>query len=182
MHEELKKAVEVLRNGGVILYPTDAGWALGCDATNENAVNKLLEIKNPVDNEPLVVLIDNSGRLQSYLDEVPDIAWDLIELSEKPLTIIFSNARNLATNLLRDKSIGIRVTNEDFSKRLCQQFKRPVVVHPANEKDLSFAGKNEGLKNKADFTVDVRHINIAKAVIPSTIKLGKGNVIDIIRE
>lgn len=182
MHEELKKAVEVLRNGGVILYPTDAGWALGCDATNENAVNKLLEIKNPVDNEPLVVLIDNSGRLQSYLDEVPDIAWDLIELSEKPLTIVFSNARNLATNLLRDKSIGIRVTNEDFSKRLCQQFKRPVLVHPANEKDLSFAGVNDILKNAVDYVVDDGQVNMPKPVISSVIKIGKGNLFELIRQ
>ena len=127
MHEEIIKTLEILRSGGVILYPTDTVWGLGCDATNEVAVKRIFDIKKRADAKAMLVLIDNPGKLQSYVDEVPDIAWDLIEMSEKPLTIIYPQARNLAPNLVaEDKSIGIRVTNEEFSKKLCAQFKNPL--------------------------------------------------------
>ena len=129
MQAEIKKAIEILRSGGVILYPTDTVWGLGCDATNENAVKRIFEIKKREDKKAMLVLIDNAAKIQGYMEEVPDMAWDLIDFTEKPLTIIYPDAKNLASNLIgEDKTIGIRVTKEAFSKRLCEQFRKPIAV------------------------------------------------------
>ena len=113
-----------MNEGGVILYPTDTVWGIGCDATNEEAVRRVYEIKKRADSKAMLVLVDSPVKVDFYVQDVPDVAWDLIEVADKPLTIIYSGARNLAPNLLaEDGSIGIRVTNEDFSRRLCQQFR-----------------------------------------------------------
>lgn len=187
MQEEIKKAVEVLRSGGVILYPTDTVWGLGCDATNENAVRKVFEIKNREDARAMLVLVDNAAKIQTYVDEVPDLAWDLIEFAENPLTIIYPEAKNLAFNLVgEDKSIGIRVTREAFSKRLCEQFRKPIVSTSANisgEKTPSiFSEITEAIKSKVDYVVNFRQDESAKPKPSSIIKLGKGNLFEMIRE
>ena len=133
MMDEVKKAVEVLRQGGVILYPTDTIWGLGCDATNETAVKKVYDIKRRAETKSMLVLIDSPAKLQAYVSEIPDMAWELIELTTKPLTIIYPGARNLASNLINDdNTIGIRVTEEAFSKKLCEMFRKPVVSTSAN--------------------------------------------------
>ncbi|MDL2290189.1 Sua5/YciO/YrdC/YwlC family protein, partial [Paludibacteraceae bacterium OttesenSCG-928-F17] len=127
MRDDINKALEILRAGGVILYPTDTIWGLGCDATNEDAVKRIYDIKKRTDNKAMLVLMDSTAKLPAYVDDVPDIAWDLIEVSEKPMTIIYPHARNLAKNLIaEDGSVGIRITNEIFSKTLCERFKKPV--------------------------------------------------------
>jgi L-threonylcarbamoyladenylate synthase len=187
MQEEIKKAVEVLRSGGVILYPTDTVWGIGCDATNESAVKKIFEIKKRNEVKSMLVLIDNAAKIQSYLDEVPEMAWDLIEFAEKPLTIIFPDAKNLATNLLGDdKSIGIRVTKEAFSKRLCEQFRKPIVSTSANlsgeKTPLNFNEISDEIKSQVDYVVNFRQEETAKAKPSSVIKLGKGNLFQMIRE
>ena len=111
--EDLKKAVEVLRQGGVILYPTDTVWGLGCDATNPDSVKRIFGIKQRDDAKSMLVLIENQNMLNSYVREVPEVAWQLIEVADKPLTIIYPGAKNLAHNLIApDGSIGIRVTAE----------------------------------------------------------------------
>ena len=113
MRDDLKKAVEVLRAGGVILYPTDTIWGLGCDASNEEAVRRIYEIKQREETKSLLVLIDSPAKLQAYVSEIPDMAWELIELTSKPLTIIYPGAKNFAKNLVsEDGTIGIRVTEE----------------------------------------------------------------------
>ena len=101
-NEEIKKAVEVMRNGGVILYPTDTIWGIGCDATNEEAVKKVYEIKKRADSKALICLVDSEAKIDFYVKDVPPVAWDLIELSTKPLTVIYDGARNLAPNLLAE--------------------------------------------------------------------------------
>src|SRR5690554_7965983 len=117
MHDDIRKAIEVLKGGGIILYPTDTIWGIGCDATNAEAVAKVYELKQRSDSKSMLVLIDNPSLLQAYVQEVPDIAWDLIELTDKPLTIIYDGAKNLAPNLVApDGSIGIQITDEIFSK------------------------------------------------------------------
>ena len=187
MHDEIKKTVEVLRSGGVILYPTDTVWGLGCDATNEQAVKRIFEIKKRADAKAMLVLIDNPGKLQSYVDEVPDIAWDLIEITEKPLTIIYPEARNLAPNLIaEDKSVGIRITSEDFSKKLCAQFRKPIVSTSANVSGeptpANFSQISDEIKSAVDFVVNFRQDELSQPKPSSIIKLGKGNIFQLIRE
>ena len=109
--EDIRQAVEVMRRGGVILYPTDTIWGIGCDATNEEAVRRVYDIKKRDDSKALICLVDSDHRLQRYVSDVPNVAWDLIEYATRPLTIIFDKAKNLAPNLLaEDGSVGIRVT------------------------------------------------------------------------
>ena len=187
MIEDIKKAIEVLRAGGIILYPTDTVWGIGCDATNEEAVQKIFNLKKREDKKAMLVLIDNAVKLQTYLNEVPDMAWDLIEFAEKPLTIIYPDARNLATSLLgADNSIGIRVTKEAFSKRLCEQFRKPIVSTSANfsgkQTALNFDEISDEIKAGVDYVVSFRQKEFTKPKPSSIIKMGKGNLFQLIRE
>ena len=100
MEDDIKKACEVMEKGGIILYPTDTTWGIGCDATNEDAVKRVYEIKKRIDSKALIVLVDKPVKVEFYVREVPEIAWDLIDVADKPLTIVYPNARNLATNVL----------------------------------------------------------------------------------
>lgn len=134
--EDIRKAVETMRKGGVILYPTDTVWGIGCDATNTEAVKRVYEIKQRDDSKALICLVDSDARLQRYIRNVPEVAWQLIDsLSEggKPTTLILDGAVNLAPNLIADDgSIGIRITNEPFSKELCYRFQKAIVSTSAN--------------------------------------------------
>lgn len=133
LKDEINKALEVLKNGGVILYPTDTIWGLGCDATNVEAVDKLLSIKNRPAEKSLIILLDVDSKLQSYITEVPEVAYDLIEYAENPLTIVFPGAKNLAPNVINaDGSVGIRIVKHDFCTPLIQRFRKPIVSTSAN--------------------------------------------------
>lgn len=187
MNEEIKKACQVMREGGVILYPTDTIWGIGCDATNEEAVRRVYEIKRRADSKAMLVLVDSAVKVDFYVQDVPEVAWDLIELADKPLTIIYSGARNLAPNLLaEDGSVGIRVTGEEFSKRLCQQFRKAIVSTSANvsgqPSPQNFSEISDEIKAAVDYIVDYRREETAQAKPSSIIKLDKGGVIKIIRQ
>ncbi len=135
--EDIRNAVEVMKKGGVILYPTDTVWGIGCDATNAEAVKRVYEIKQRDDSKALICLVDSDARLQRYVRNVPDVAWQLIDsLKEgdvKPTTLILDGAVNLAPNLIADDgSIGIRITQESFSKELCYRFQKAIVSTSAN--------------------------------------------------
>ena len=131
--QDIKNAVEVLRRGGVILYPTDTIWGIGCDATNAAAVERVYKIKQRDDSKALICLVDSDARLQRYVRKVPDVAWQLIDCVVKPTTIILDGAVNLAPNLIADDgSIGIRITQEPFSKELCYRFQKAIVSTSAN--------------------------------------------------
>ena len=135
--EDIKKAVETMRKGGVILYPTDTVWGIGCDATNAVAVKRVYEIKQRDDSKALICLVDSDARMQRYFRNVPDVAWQLVDsLKEgdgKPTTLILDGAINLADNLIaEDGSVGIRITNEPFSKELCFRFQKAIVSTSAN--------------------------------------------------
>lgn len=135
--EDIRKAVEVLRKGGVILYPTDTVWGIGCDATNAEAVKRVYEIKQRDDSKALICLVDSDARLQRYVRNVPEVAWQLIDsLKEsdcRPTTLILDGAINLAPNLIADDgSIGMRITQEPFSKELCYRFQKALVSTSAN--------------------------------------------------
>lgn len=139
---DLQEALRVLREGGVIVYPTDTVWGIGCDATNAEAVKKIYALKQREDSKSMLVLLDSAAKLDYYVD-VPETASLLLETTNndglmndgmmKPLTIIYPNARNLAPNLVaEDGSIGIRITGEPFSKALCEQLRHPIVSTSAN--------------------------------------------------
>ena len=108
MTDDIQKACEIMQAGGIILYPTDTIWGIGCDATNEKAVQRVYELKRRIDNKAMLVLTDSTAKLSMYVSEIPDIAWDLIEVADKPLTVIYPHAKNIAGNLLgEDGSVGI---------------------------------------------------------------------------
>ena len=187
MIEEIKKACQVMHDGGVILYPTDTIWGIGCDATNPEAVRRVFDIKQRNDSKALLVLVDSPVKVDFYVSDVPDIAWDLLEVADKPLTIIYPGARNLAPNLLaEDGSVGIRVTREAFSQRLCQQFRKAIVSTSANvsgqPSPASFADISEEIKSAVDYIVDFRREEKIAASPSSIIKLGQGGLIQIIRK
>lgn len=184
--DEVKRACDVLRNGGVILYPTDTVWGIGCDATNEEAVRRVYEIKRRTDSKAMLVLVDSDVKVQSFVREVPPVAWDLIELSEKPLTIVYDGARNLAPNLLaEDGSVGIRVTREEFSKQLCFRFGRPIVSTSANvsgeSAPRSFAEISDEVRQEVDYIVEVRQDEPPCNTPSGIVKLGAGGVVKVIR-
>jgi L-threonylcarbamoyladenylate synthase len=135
--EDIKKAVETMRKGGVILYPTDTVWGIGCDATNVDAVKRVYAIKQRDDSKALICLVDSDARMQRYFRTVPEVAWQLVdslkESDAKPTTLILDGAINLAENLIADDgSVGIRITNESFSKELCYRFQKAIVSTSAN--------------------------------------------------
>ena len=172
--------------GGIILYPTDTIWGIGCDATNEKAVQRVYELKRRADNKAMLVLMDSEAKLDRYVSDVPDIAWDLISVSDKPLTIIYSSAKNLATNLLgADGSVGIRITNEEFSKKLCERFRKPLVSTSANvsgePSPANFSEVSEVIKEGVDYIVTNRQDDMSKAAPSGIIKLGAGGLVQVIR-
>ncbi len=186
MQNDIKKALEVLRSGGVILYPTDTIWGIGCDATNADAVKRVYEIKQRTDNKAMLVLLENPNRLNSYVDVVPDVAWDLIDATDKPMTIIYPQAKNLAPNLVgEDKTIGIRITEEDFTAQLIQRFRKPIVSTSANisgePSPANFSEISETIINAVDYVVNYRQNEVGSATASSIIKLGIGGEIKILR-
>jgi L-threonylcarbamoyladenylate synthase len=187
MQDAIKKALEVLQNGGVILYPTDTIWGIGCDATNEEAVKRVYDIKKRADSKSMLVLMENVNLLERYMQEVPEIAYSLIEVSDKPMTIIYPAAKNLAPNLLaEDGSVGIRITSERFTQQLIQRFRKPIVSTSANisgePSPAIFAEVSEEIKNAVDYVVGYRQDDVTPARPSSIIKLGVGGEIKIIRE
>ena len=187
IREEIKKACEVLQKGGVILYPTDTVWGIGCDATNEEAVKRVYEIKRRADSKAMLVLVDSDVKVDFYVKDVPEVAWDLIQYATKPLTVIYDNARNLAPNLIgEDGSVGIRVTSEEFSRQLCFRFRKAIVSTSANVSGqpapASFSEIQDEIKQAVDYIVGYRQDEPAGAKPSSILKLGKGGVIKIIRE
>jgi L-threonylcarbamoyladenylate synthase len=187
MIEDIKAALDVLQKGGVILYPTDTIWGIGCDACNEDAVKRVYAIKNRIDSKSMLVLMENAALLERYVAEVPEIAYDLIELTEKPLTIVFDGAKALAKNLIaEDGSIGIRITTEKFSSELIRRFKRPIVSTSANisgkPSPACFDEIDQKIIDAVDYVVKYRQDDTQKAVPSSIMKLGRGGEIKIIRE
>lgn len=186
MNDDLKKACEVMATGGLILYPTDTIWGIGCDATNEEAVRRVYELKRRSDHKAMLVLLDSEAKLNGYVSNVPDIAWDLIEVADKPLTIIYSNAKNLAPSLVgEDGSVGIRITREAFSCQLCERFRKPVVSTSANisgePSPALFSEISEEVKKGVDYIVEYRQDDQTKAKPSSIIKLGDGGLVQVIR-
>lgn len=184
--DDIKNAVEVMKKGGVILYPTDTVWGIGCDATNAEAVAKVYAIKHRDDSKALICLVDSDNRLQRYVRNVPDVAWDLLELAEKPTTVILDNAVNLAPNLIADDgSIAMRITKEPFSKELCFRFQKPIVSTSANISGepaaQNYCDISEELLNAVDYVCWSRRQEHKPHKPSSIIKLSENGEVKIIR-
>ena len=184
--EDIRKAIEVLRQGGTILYPTDTIWGIGCDATNPEAVKKVFELKQREDSKALLCLVDSAGRLQRYVRNVPEVAWDIIDLATKPTTVILSGAVNLAPNLLaEDGSVGLRVTSEVFSHTLCYRFQKAIVSTSANisgePSPQTFADISDEIKKRVDYICESRQRDTSRHEPSAIIKLGPTGEVTIIR-
>jgi L-threonylcarbamoyladenylate synthase len=187
MTEDIDNAVKILESGGIILYPTDTIWGIGCDATNKDAVNKIYTLKEREDTKSMLVLIDTEIRLQQYVEDVPEIAWELLEASDKPLTIIYPKAKNLAANLVAtDGSIGIRIPDNDFCFRLISKFRKPIVSTSANiSKEKSpgtFQDISKEIKAKVDYIVSHQQEHTTPGRASSIIKLKMNGEFTIIRD
>jgi L-threonylcarbamoyladenylate synthase len=187
MEEELKNALEALKKGGTILYPTDTVWGIGCDARNKEAVAKLFKIKERAEYKSMVVLVCDDKMINRYVKEVPAVAWDLIEATEDPLTIIYPDARMLAENVIAaDGSVGIRIVKDEFCKNLIHKFGKPIVSTSANisgeNAPHSFRDIKLDIMNKVDYIVNLRQKEINNTKPSTIIKVAMNGEIKIIRK
>ena len=185
--EQIEKAVAVLKAGGVILYPTDTIWGIGCDATNEAAVEKVFALKQRSDSKSLIILAGDMNMVGRYVREIPEMAVTVESLSDKPLTIIYPEGINLASNVTaEDGSIAIRIPKNEFCLELLRAFRKPIVSTSANVSGTPapkrYADISEDVKEAVDFAVDPSCEQNATGKASSIIKLGLHNEIQIIRE
>ena len=176
-----------MRRGGIILYPTDTVWGIGCDATNAEAVAKVYNIKHRDDSKALICLVDSESRLQRYVRDIPNVAWDIFELSVKPTTIVLDNAVNLAPNLIADDgSIAMRITKEPFSKELCYRYQKAIVSTSANISGepaaQNFCDISEEIINAVDYVCWTRRQEHKPHTPSSIIKLTTNGEVTIIRK
>jgi L-threonylcarbamoyladenylate synthase len=187
MHEDIKKAKQTLIEGGIICHPTDTIWGLGCDATNKEAVEKLFNLKRRDPAKSMLIIVDDIGKISSYVKEVPDIAYDLLEATDKPLTLVLPHAKNLAENLIaEDGTIGIRViADHPWCTKLLKQFKKPIVSTSANfsgqKKAQIFDDIDPEILESVDYIAGFDRDNITRTEASAIIKLGINGEIEIIR-
>lgn len=185
-NDDITKCIEVLKAGGIILYPTDTVWGIGCDATNETAVKKIIELKRRDESQPLLVLIEHANRLGRYVKQIPDVAIQLIEVNDKPMTIVYPGAVNLANNVTApDGSAGIRITSDEFCRKLISVFNKPIVSTSANisheSAPANFKAIAPEIKEGVDYVVRWRQNDPTPAATSSIIKVGLKGEVEIIR-
>lgn len=186
LRAEIKHCVDVMRNGGIILYPTDTVWGIGCDATNSEAVKKIYRLKQRSDSKSMIVLVDSPTMLERYVDEIPDIAWELLDAIVDPTTIVFDHGIGLAPELLAgDGSIGVRMTQELFSSALCRALRKPVVSTSANISGQPtarfFHEISEEILNGVDYVANYRRNDTTPHKPSSVIKLSSSGEVKILR-
>lgn len=187
MLTDVENSMKILKGGGIILYPTDTIWGLGCDATNEKAVNKIYKIKKRKDSRNLLILVNSLQTIKLYVDYLPDISSELMERTESPLTIIYPGAKNLALNLINnDGSIGIRITKDEFCSGLISRFGKPIVSTSANISDKPYPGNfseiDEAIKRSVDYIVKWKQSETLVSKPSKIIKLKPNGGFNIIRE
>jgi L-threonylcarbamoyladenylate synthase len=186
MKEEIYKAIEVLKAGGIILYPTDTVWGIGCDATNKEAVQKVYDLKKRADSKSLILIVANDRMLNYHVKDVPELAWDIIDISEKPTTIIYNEGNHLAENVIaEDKSIAIRMIKEGFAHQMAFNYRKPIVSTSANisgaPTPMSFDEISDEIKNNVDFIVN-KQFDSGNKKPSALIKLGLNGEIEILRK
>lgn len=186
MTTEINKCLEILKSGGIILYPTDTVWGIGCDATNAEAVAKIFKLKQRAEAKSLIVLVASDAMLQNHVAEVPELAWDIIDLATSPTTIIYPKGKNLAKNVLAENgSIAIRMIKDDFCVQLLQKFRKPIVSTSANisgtPTPFNFKSIQKPIKKGVDYVVDAA-FDKGTHQPSALIKLGLSGEIEIIRK
>ena len=184
--KEINACLEILNAGGLILYPTDTVWGIGCDATNETAVNKVYALKKRPDSKALICLVANDAMLERYVEQVPEVAWDIMDLATKPTTIVYDNPRGVAKNLVSaDNTLAIRVASDKFCRYLINAFKKPIVSTSANiagePTPPNFSEITEPILKGVDYVVNLGR-DPRNAVSSSIIKLGNDGTVKVIRE
>lgn len=184
--EDLKQAVKTMKEGGIILYPTDTVWGIGCDARNEEAVKRIYELKRRADSKSMLVLVGSEGMLQRTIKDVPEIAWQLIDVAVNPMTIIYDHPYGVAECLkAEDGSLGIRITEEKFSRTLCERMKGPIVSTSANVSGkptpMTFAEISSEIKNGVDYVCRYRQKDKASSKPSNIIKITRENIVKVIR-
>ncbi len=184
--DDMEQAVKTLREGGVILYPTDTIWGIGCDATNADAVKRVYEIKRRQDSKAMIVLANSDAMIANHVEQAPEVAWDVVTLATNPTTVIFDKGRNLAPNLMAaDGSVAFRLTREDFSSQLCFHLHKPIVSTSANisgqPSPKSFGDIADEIIKAVDYVVRYRQDDRTPASPSSIIKIGNKGEVKIIR-
>ncbi len=186
MEKEILKTLEILEAGGIILYPTDTVWGIGCDATNEEAVNQVYRLKRRSEAKTMLCLVANDAMLERHVEQVPDMAYDIMDLSEKPVTLIYDNPKGIASNLITsDNTMAIRVARDKFCRTLIQRFKKPIVSTSANlageSTPAGYSEISEPIKNGVDYVVNLKR-EASYSVPSSIIKLSNDGTVKVIRE
>jgi L-threonylcarbamoyladenylate synthase len=186
INTEVHNSYEILKEGGIILYPTDTVWGIGCDATNADAVAKIYALKQRDDSKSMIVLMNGEKMMYNVFKEIPDVAWEIWDLSEKPTTLILDNPRNVAPNIIaEDKTLGVRIIKEPFCFKLLERMKRPLVSTSANISGMfapkTFKEISPEIIKGVDYVVNLQQDKVCKN--PSTIiKLSLDNQVKIIRK
>ncbi len=186
MEEKINKAIEVLRNGGVILYPTDTIWGIGCDATNDDAVQKIFDIKKREDSKSLIVLLESDKNLNRYIRHIPDAAWDIFDFATKPTTLILDGAYNVSKKAIaKDGSLGIRICKAEPCNQIIRKLNRPLVSTSANvtghPSPANFEEISDVIQESVDYILDLPELYQSREKASSIIKLDKDSTIQMIR-
>lgn len=184
--EDIKAATACMKEGGIILYPTDTIWGIGCDATNPDAVKKIYGLKRRAESKSMLVLVDSEAMLERTVDDIPDVAWQLIDAAVNPLTIIYDHPKGVAENLLApDGSLGIRITDELYSKELCKRMRRPIVSTSANisgeKAPAVFCDISPEIIDGVDYVAEYRRDDSGHPSPSNIIKVSEGGLIKVIR-
>jgi L-threonylcarbamoyladenylate synthase len=186
MNEEVHKAFEIIQNGGIILYPTDTVWGIGCDATNADAIAKIYALKKRAETQSMIVLMNGEKMMYNVFKDIPEVAWQIWEVSENPTTLILDNPRNVAATIIApDKSLGVRIIKEPFCFKLLERMKKPLVSTSANisgqPTPIAFKDINPEIIKGVDYVVNLHHDRIAGK--PSTIiKLTNDSQVKVLRK
>ena len=186
INEEVHNAFEIIQNGGIILYPTDTVWGIGCDATNEEAVKKIYALKQREETKSMIVLLNGERMMYNVFKDIPEVAWQILDLSEKPTTLILDNPRNVANNIVaEDNTLGVRIVTDPFCLKLMERMKKPLVSTSANISGMftpkTFKEISPEIIKGVDYVVNLQHDKVCKN--PSTIiKLGLDHQVKVIRK